>query len=181
MSRDGHHLDDFNEFFRREIAALVAFLIKTGFRRHDAEDAAAEAMTRAYERWESLDAPRGWVRTTAYNFAVNQAKRAHDNVARCVAGGWCDSENDHVDQSVVLYEQHQVLRMLALLPPRQRLIMSWHLDGFSIAEIAEQENMPSATVRSTLRHARTRLKAEYLAGNNPPPVPIPRGGVNRGR
>jgi RNA polymerase sigma factor (sigma-70 family) len=180
LGRSRRHSEHFDEFFEREFAPLVAFVIKAGFRLQDAEDAAAEAMVCACRRWADLVSPRGWVRKAAYHIATNQAERGRDGVARAVAGGWCErGSHDDADRCAIVEEQHEILRLLARLPKQQRLAMALYLDGFDNAEIAEQLDVSPATVRSTLRHARERLKTVYLEREAPPPVPIPRGGVNR--
>lgn len=154
----------FVEFFRGELGPLVAFLQKAGFEREKAEDAASEAMTCAYQSWSRIDrSPRGWVRTVAYRIACGQARRACEEPLRAVAGGWAIPAHYDVDAVEATEEHELLLRLLQQLPQRQRLVMAWHLDGFDTNEISEQLNMPPATVRSTLRHARDRLKKVYQA------------------
>jgi RNA polymerase sigma factor (sigma-70 family) len=157
------HTNDFTEFFRREMGPLVAFVRRAGYTMEHAKDAAQEAMTRAYVEWSSLEQPRAWVRTTAIRYAAADKTRTYDGVLRAVAGGW--SVSAHTDPEVALqgYEQEQLLKSLGALPPKQRLVMAWHLDGFSNFEISEQLDMAPNTVRSNFRHAREALKTAYLA------------------
>jgi RNA polymerase sigma factor (sigma-70 family) len=153
----------FVEFFRDEFGPLVAFLRKVGFARPQAEDAVAEAMTCAYQSWSRIDrSPRGWVRKAAYRIACNQARRAREEPTRAVAGGWAISTYYDVDVVETTEEHHLLLQLLQQLPRQQRLVMAWHLDGFDTEEISGQLGMLASTVRSTLRHAKDRLKAEYL-------------------
>jgi RNA polymerase sigma factor (sigma-70 family) len=58
-------------------------------------------------------------------------------------------------------EEDQILELLSRLPPTQRLVMTCHLDGFDNKEIANQLGMLEATVRSTLRHAREKMKKAF--------------------
>lgn len=75
-------------------------------------------------------------------------------------------------------EEHSLLLRLLQQPPRQqRLVMAWHLDGFDASEISDQLNMPPATVRSNLRHARNRLKEFYQKRFRDPGV----AGTDEGR
>lgn len=153
-----------DELFRDDYGPLVAFLRKSGFGRDQAEDAASEAMTCAYESWSQIESPRAWVRTVAYRIACSQAKRAHEEAPRALAGGWVTSIQDDIDDIDVVEaaeERDELLGLLQQLPGQQRLVMAWHLDGFRTKEISEGLGMPPATVRSTLRHARNRLKAAY--------------------
>ncbi len=152
-----------DEFFRDELVRRVSFLRKVGFTRELAQDAAAEAMTCAYESWEAIKSPRGWVRRAAYRAALKQARRAREETLRAVTGSWTVSSHYDADVIEARDEHHQVLELLGQLPPRQRLVMAWHLDGFNHNEISDRLHMSPPTVRSTLRHARARLKEIYQA------------------
>jgi RNA polymerase sigma-70 factor (ECF subfamily) len=153
----------FDEFFRSEYPLLIGFLQKIGFEREQAKDAAAEAMTGAYESWARIDRPRAWVRKVACRIASEQARRAREGPLKAVAGGWASATHYEVDVVELNEEQDLLLRLLRQLPRQQRLVMAWHLDGFDSNEISELLGRPPATVRSTLRHARDRLKAIYPA------------------
>jgi RNA polymerase sigma factor (sigma-70 family) len=154
--------DDFDEFYRREIGPLVAFVRRAGFGWHQACDAAQEAMVRAYATWSELHQPRAWVRRTAYRHATSDAARTNESVKRAVVGGWTVSTHTDPEVAILGYEHEQLLKALGSLPVQQRLVMAWTLDGFTNHEIARQLQMSTATVRSNLRHARNALKAVYL-------------------
>jgi RNA polymerase sigma-70 factor (ECF subfamily) len=159
----------FDEFFRDEVGALVAFRQKIGFEREHAKDAASEAMTCAYQRWSRIDrSPRCWVRTAARRIACNQVQRAREEPLRAVAGGWAISMHYDVDPVETTEEHELLLRLLQQLPPQQRLVMAWHLDGFDTKEISYELAITEATVRSTLRHARDRLKVAYQTSSTGP-------------
>jgi DNA-binding CsgD family transcriptional regulator len=64
------------------------------------------------------------------------------------------------------FEVRFVLRLLAGLPPRQREVMAWTIDGYDPEEIAQLTGKNPATVRSHLRHARTSLKAALVQPTN---------------
>lgn len=153
---------DFDEFFRDEYGPLLAFLQKIGFERAQAEDAASEAMACACQGWSRINqSPRGWVRKAAYRIACDQVSRARDEPLRAVAGGWAVPCHYDADVIVLIEEQKLIVRLLQQLPQQQRLVIAWHLDGFDTNEVSDQLNMPPATVRSTLRHARKRLRGLY--------------------
>ncbi|GGN26354.1 RNA polymerase sigma factor [Lentzea pudingi] len=160
---------DFDDFFRCEFARLVAFLVKMNFDRATSEDSASEAMLAARGKWATLRYPRAWVRKAAYGNAVESIERSREGIRRALSGGWLNTSNDHsVDDTLAaVVEQPQVEYLLAKLPERQRLVFAWHLDGFTNVEIAEALEMTSATVRSTLRHARDRLKKEFEGAAGP--------------
>lgn len=58
-------------------------------------------------------------------------------------------------------QRHEILRLLAGLPPRQRQVLAWTLDGYTPAEIAEVLAITPEAVRASLMKARRAL-AEYL-------------------
>lgn len=151
----------FEEFFRDEYKPLVAFLRKHGFGQEQAEDAAQEAMACACKDWYRVDqSARGWVYKVAYRSACIQARRSRQEVLRAIVGGWVTSTRDDGDV-VEAEERDEVLRVLGQLPLRQRLVMIWHLAGFDTNEISEGLGMRPATVRSTLRHAKDRIRKIY--------------------
>ncbi|MFI9008814.1 RNA polymerase sigma factor [Actinosynnema sp. NPDC053489] len=153
----------FDEFFRRELAPLVAFVRRAGFGWEQAKDAAQEAMIKAYQDWTGIRRPRAWVRSVAHRVAVAEVVRARDGVLRAVSGGWTASTHHDPDVAALGEEHERLLAALRALPGRQRLVMAWHLDGFDHVEIAAQLDVPPTTVRSNLRHARNALKSRFAA------------------
>ena len=158
---------EFDEFFRRDYPLLVGFLVKLGFKREEAEEAAAEAMHQACKRWwvndgpERIYSPHGWVRTAAIRIASRQVRRARQAPLPAEGANWAEFIYTDPDIAQINEENSALLRLLYKLPRKQRLVMAWHLDGFKDYEIAIQLDMELATVRSNLRHARDRLRQEY--------------------
>ncbi|MGW6449627.1 RNA polymerase sigma factor [Lentzea sp. NPDC055074] len=154
---------DFDDFFRREFGRLVAFLVKMNFDRAMSEDAAVDAMIAARSTWATLKCASAWVRKAAYHNALKASRRNREGVKRAISGGWLNTTEDHTaeDTLAAVVEQPHVEYLLGKLPERQRLVLAWHLDSFTNAEIAEALEMSAATVRSTLRHAKDRLKKEF--------------------
>jgi len=149
--------DVFGDFFRRDFAGLVAFLVAAGAGRAEAEDAAQEAMVAAHRHWPELDHPKAWVRTVAWRDVCRRRRRLLDGVRRAVLGGWAEETAPRASVDSVL-EGLYVLGLLARLTPRRRAVMALHLEGFDATEIAAIVAMTPATVRSHLRHAREQLR-----------------------
>ena len=145
----------FASFFHERFSRTVVLLIALGASRADAEDAAQEAMIRAWQKWDSIDSPRAWVWTVAYRAYLRRA-RARDHHAESLDESACEPAAQP-DLGTSASEQ-QVLRMLRALPPGQRVIAACFYDGLTCEEIAEMVGKPPATVRSQLRHARKALK-----------------------
>jgi RNA polymerase sigma-70 factor (ECF subfamily) len=146
----------FASFFELEHPRLVLFLLKIGCGEADAEDAAQEAMLQAYLMWERITAPRAWVRTVAVRMYRNNAKRRRETPA--VLDGMTPPAHDDPDKASAAEEELLVVTLLKCLPAQQRIVAALHYDGFAHDEIAAIIDRPTATVRSTLRHARTRLE-----------------------
>ncbi|MDX3195063.1 sigma factor-like helix-turn-helix DNA-binding protein [Streptomyces sp. MN03-5084-2B] len=145
----GH--DEFDAFFRADFPALVAFLCKAGFEVETARDVAAEAMLHALEAWPTAEDPRAWVRRVAGRLIDSPGDARAD---------WALAGDPRADEELAgLVEQHAgLIGLLAALPGKQRMVLAWSLDGFTPSEIAEALRIAPATVRSTLRHVRERLR-----------------------
>ncbi|GAA3435802.1 RNA polymerase sigma factor [Kutzneria kofuensis] len=174
----------FDDYFRADFPRLVKFLVTAGFAFEAAQDAAEEAMLTVLQEWSTLRSPHAYVRKVALRWAVNQARRDRERVARSVRGGWLPQEETdpvaEVDDR--LDGGPRVTALLAGLPARQRVVLAWHLDGFSNSEIAEHFGLKPATVGSNLRHAKQALRAALAttAITAPqPPVATAEGGVRR--
>jgi RNA polymerase sigma factor (sigma-70 family) len=69
---------DFEAWYRREYPTVLGSLLLTLANRDIAEEAAAEAFARAYERWgrvQTMARPRGWVYVVALNVARRRLRR----------------------------------------------------------------------------------------------------------
>jgi DNA-directed RNA polymerase specialized sigma24 family protein len=145
----GH--DEFDAFFRADFPALVAFLCKAGFEVETARDVAAEAMLHALEAWPIVEDPRAWVRRVAGRLI---------DAPGDVRTDWGPAGDPRDDEELAgLVEQHAgLIDLLAALPGKQRMVLAWSLDGFTPSQIAEALRVAPATVRSTLRHVRERLR-----------------------
>jgi RNA polymerase sigma factor (sigma-70 family) len=144
----------------------VVFLINAGASREEAEDAAQDAMMRAYRQWMNVEHPAAWVRVVGWRSFVGAAVQTRET-EQAQKAGWVNVNRE--DQQLMLLgeQERAVLRLLGELPPIQRLVMAWHYDGFSPTEIAEILDKPPATIRSDLRHARSRLKGQLFNERRP--------------
>ena len=145
----GH--DEFDAFFRADFPALVAFLCKAGFEIETAREVAAETMLHALEAWPTPEDPRAWVRRVAGRLL---------DVPGDPRADWTTAGEPREDEELAgLVEPHAgLIDLLASLPGKQRMVLAWSLDGFTPSQIAEALRIAPATVRSTLRHVRERLK-----------------------
>jgi RNA polymerase sigma-70 factor (ECF subfamily) len=120
-----------------------------------AEEAAQEAFTRAYTRWErvrSMERPAGWT----YVVAVRVARRRRrdllgDQAGRAATRDLADEVVDRVTVEAAIEE----------LPPRQRVaLVLRHYADLPIYEIAHAMGCAVGTVKSTLHAAHSRLHVD---------------------
>ncbi|WP_449060588.1 RNA polymerase sigma factor [Planomonospora algeriensis] len=153
---------EFALFYRATIRPLVAFLINQGAELPLAADIAQETMIKAYQRWSEINRPKAWVHTVAGRALVRKLtdtrEDPHDQMPEPT------SLLPHPDAAAIWETRQVTLRMLESLPPRQRQVLTWTLNGFTPSEIAEQLQMTADAVRGSLRDAR-RAAVKYLKTN----------------
>lgn len=154
---------EFECFYRAEARDLVRFLVWLGAPLADAADVAQDTMIEAYRQWSTIRRPRAWIRTVASRTFLRRLAQVDQPVedvdGRPLLSDSCDL--------ITAWLQHQeILRLLALLPPRQRQVMAWIFDGYSPKRIAPELGITPDDVRSNLRLARRAL-AEHLRKEDP--------------
>jgi RNA polymerase sigma factor (sigma-70 family) len=146
----------------RELAlALPRLRAHLARRGGDADDLAQDAAARALRGRATYDATRGglwpWLRRIGDRVRFDHLRREREAPElradlEPVAPG---ASSEHDDLTA---ERADALRIVAALPPRERdVLMRFHVDGESIAAIAEALGVPVGTVKSDLSRARRRL------------------------
>lgn len=149
----------FDEFFRQRYGDLVRYLGWLGATVDDAEEAAQEVMTAAYERWHRIRNPDAWIwRVARRAYLRTQRRRRLREVLR--PGEWVP-QSAVLDESDALASALQVRSLLLRLAIQQRRVVAWWLDGYRFDEIAKKLDVRTATVRSLFRHARVRLREAF--------------------
>ena len=125
-----------------------------------AEDAAAEAMTRALVRWSrvrNLPHRDGWVLRVTANVALDAARRrSRGAVATPVDLGVVGSADDEL---VVL--RSALVQALLGLPKRQReAVVLVHLLGYSTTDAAATMNVSVSSVGMHVRRGLERLRVD---------------------
>jgi RNA polymerase sigma factor (sigma-70 family) len=148
---------DFSACYARELSSLTWFVMSLGADAHRAADVAQSAFAEAFVVWARIQHPTAWLRRVAgrlyYRHLVTQETSVEDVP---------DRQGPLSAASVVELhdEARRVLAALADLPPKQRQVMAWTIDGFSPAEIARELDVDPATVRQSLAKARKNLKQQ---------------------
>jgi len=142
---------EFVACFKAEFNRLVMFLLRQGVPYHDATEAAQAAFTEAFRQWQQIRSPRAWLRRVA----VRCIKHIPEDPVQDMSV----ADQPLLPDSIEISEQtRHVLDMLWHLPPQQRVVMAWTIDGFSPTEIAAEIDSNAAAVRQNLRRARETLK-----------------------
>ncbi len=150
----------FTDFFHREFVKMVALAEAVSGDPSAAEDIAAEAMSRANDRWDAVsqyDRPGAWLRRVTINLATSRRRRL-------------GVERRHLRQkrAIDLTEppadvDHPVWAEVARLPAKQRgAVALFYIEDLPVAEIAEVLDCSVSTATTHLSRARQRL-AERLS------------------
>ncbi|MFD5013792.1 sigma-70 family RNA polymerase sigma factor [Streptomyces chartreusis] len=149
----------FAEVFRARFVPLVAFLIKAGGSRHDAEDAVQAACVELAKTWHRVDHPEPWLRTTAFRMWLKSVHRIRpDELTDQFPEGAADDHGDDVAEKMA------VVQLLRRLPLLQRTVMAFDIDGCTPAETAQALGVPAVNVRQNLRRARANLQRLLTEG-----------------
>ncbi|WP_037919807.1 RNA polymerase sigma factor [Streptomyces xanthophaeus] len=150
---------DFQDAYRREMPLLTRFVMKHGADPQEAADAAHEAFTTAYPQWDGIRFPARWLRTVAVRVYYFRAKLREDLPGELPELPTTRARS-YVPTNIQLSDQErEVYTALVALPSRQRQVMAWHYDGYTVAEIAEELEITKESVRQNLCRARATLKA----------------------
>jgi RNA polymerase sigma factor (sigma-70 family) len=158
----------FVEFYRVHYREVVRTARYAGASRHEAEEAAAEAMREVLEHWARLDDPLAYARRAAVSNFLKEKTRGLNRIRRRQVERGAGTAEAAEDPNLTIWENNQwVIRMLASLPRGQRDVMALIVDGFTPPEIATLLGRTPAAIRRSLCDARRRLtetmRQEHLA------------------
>lgn len=125
-----------------------------------AEELAQEALMRAFQRWDALDAPKAWTYACAFNLArsrfrrVVAERRAQQRMAVLAGDGAVDPDTT----SAVA-----IRSAVADLPTRQRqTIICRFYAGLSVAETARAMGCAEGTIKALTSQAIANLRKAGL-------------------
>ena len=151
---------DFDDFYRSRRDRVARALALTLGDAHLAAEAADEAMTRAYQRWNRVgtyDDPGAWVYRVGLNWATSALRRRNRAPKPLFEAG--PSDIGHISEPTVM-------QALATLPVQQRavVICRFYL-GMNEAETATALHVRPGTVKSRLHRALAHLRTtlDHLA------------------
>jgi len=152
---------DFDRFYERELAAVVAVVYALCGNRWAAEDLAHDAFAATYRRWKTIqtyERPGAFVRRVAINLAHSRARRLAAE-ARALAR-YTNGQSPSVlplDPS-----ERDFWNAVRRLPRRQKEVIALrYLEGYSEAEIAAVLGCSEATVRVHVHRAKEALSRTF--------------------
>jgi RNA polymerase sigma factor (sigma-70 family) len=143
--------------FDAEFDYVHQVLRRHGVSASDAEDLTQEVFLVMWRRWSQYDVQRPirpWLAGIAFRVAYNHRQRA----LREVPGGLIDLEDHRPDPEQTVASDNTrtlVWRVLASLSEKHRFwLLTHHVDGLSVREIADTLALPVPTAHTRLRAAR---------------------------
>lgn len=156
--------DEFSAFYNQHMGSLVRALTASLGNAELAQDAAQEAMARAYSKWSTLDTyenAAGWCYRVAMNWSTSRWRKRRREV---LASGYDEQIPARTEEP-----QNELARIRAALmqlPLDQRQVVVLRLvEDWSIAQTAAALEIPDGTVQSrysrALRQLRALLEADH--------------------
>jgi RNA polymerase sigma-70 factor (ECF subfamily) len=153
----------FDDFYQSTYSRLVAYLYAVSGDPNDAQDAAQEAYTRAWQRWKVVGDyadPEQWVRTVGWRIMANRLRHVRRREVAHRRHGPPDSLPGTSEDAVAL------IAALRRLPAAQRIaVVLFYLLDLSVADIAEQTGSSVGAVKVRLSRGRHAL-AELLGSSD---------------
>lgn len=153
---------EFEEFLRGQLPGLVRFAAVLTADTYLAQDLTQDALVRAHARWGrigQLDRPDLYLRRMITNGFLSWRRRWSVRSIHLVADTGLLDHTTAPDPAVRLAEQDEVVRLLATLPRRQRVVLVLRFyEGRSDEEIAEILGCAAGTVRSHVSRALAGLR-----------------------
>ncbi|MEW5829092.1 MAG: sigma-70 family RNA polymerase sigma factor [Chloroflexota bacterium] len=156
----------FSEIVRAHQRAVFNVAYRLLGNARDAEDAAQEALLRAYQFFDKFDADRPlgpWLKRITVNVCLNRLERIPP--AASLDEGLPPPPDPHPGpeaETVKRLHDERIRKEILSLPPRYRVIIELrHFQELSYEEIARELDRPLSDVKSDLFRAR-KLLAERL-------------------
>ncbi len=153
----------FEDWYREAAESLMASVAASIGDPLLAREATAEALARAYERWDKvgrMESPAGWVHTTAVNLCRRwwrrraMERRAIEKAGRHHLEWIGDGAGETATDARLALEP-----LVAELPPRMQAAVRYrYWMGLSEREVAERLSISEGAASALLSQARARLR-----------------------
>ncbi|MEE8405801.1 MAG: sigma-70 family RNA polymerase sigma factor [Acidimicrobiia bacterium] len=130
--------------------------------RRDAEELVAEAIVKAWKRYDQFDAERGSERAWIFGIARNaliDMHRSSQRRLRLVTDK--ASAESSVDDGTDAFAESSLVReaMASLTEEHRAVVVAAYFKGLNTKEISERHGVPPGTVRSRMYYAMRSLRA----------------------
>ncbi|WP_183094819.1 RNA polymerase sigma factor [Nocardioides stalactiti] len=157
--------------FREEYGRLIATLVRRFGDIDIAEEAAAEALLVALEKWPESGVPPnpgGWLTTTAGNRAIDRLRR--EKVRDSKHQQAAEMYDDTPHESLGVFEDHPDDRLRLMftcchpaLAPEARIALTLRLlGGLTVEEIAQAFLVPETTMAQRITRAKKKIAAARI-------------------
>jgi RNA polymerase sigma-70 factor, ECF subfamily len=149
--------------YREEYGRIVASLTRRFGSIDIAEDAAAEALLAAVERWPNDGVPPnpgGWLTTTAGNRAIDRIRRESHRDAKHQAAFMIADDTPHEPTGLVEDDRLRLIFTCChpALAPEARVALTLRLlGGLTVAEIAQAFLVPETTMAQRITRAKKKI------------------------
>ena len=154
--------------YRAEYGRIVASLVRRFGDIDIAEDAAAEALLSAVEKWP-VDGvppnPGGWLTTTAGNRAIDRLRRESHRDAKHQAAFVIHDDTPHEPTGIVEDDRLRLIFTCChpALAPEARVALTLRLlGGLTVAEIAQAFLVPETTMAQRITRAKKKISVAKI-------------------
>ena len=159
------------DLIRAHQDGLYAFILRMSGRPEVAEDVVQEALVRVLQNLRRFDSRfrfSTWLFTIAKRLYMNANQKLSPTFDTDAVGARPGADpgpgHENARWETIANARQLLDEVMATLPPQQREIMHlFHQLNWSIADIAEQLEMPRGTVKSHLHRGRARMKRSIVA------------------
>lgn len=154
---------DMDQLVREEYARIRGLAWRLGVPAHELDDTAQEVMARAWKasgRFRGECTVRTWLTRIAVNYVTSWRRRLLRRMRLFVRDARVDDVPARSGPSPETAEAHErAMECIERLPVKLRnAFVLRHLEDMSHAEAAEALEIPEATCRTRIYHARKRLR-----------------------
>ena len=157
----------FREMYRSALPAVYGFLsLRVGGNTSVAEDLTAETFAAAVQKYragQSDEVTLSWLKTVARRRLIDHWRRravASANVVALAGRSARDGEADFAEREAVMHA------LAAMSEHQQAVIVLHHIEGYSVAEVADIVGRSTKATESLLSRSRASFRAAYMEADD---------------
>lgn len=159
-------MNSFHDLMRPHLDRLYRLAFRFTGSRHDAQDLVQELCARMLPRLDDLrrlDRPGPWLARSLHNLFVDQARHNARSPVDAVEQLPEVPDPAPGPERLALLSTERILAALASLPADQRAVIAWHdIEGYTLEELADREELALGTLKSRLHRARATLRHRLM-------------------